>query len=815
MPNHPNTPADLGDARRLWLGEVRHDGRPQTRLFRRRFTLDTTPRAAVLRLFAEARFHVWINGTYLARGPILHHGHRLPVASHDLTALLRPGDNVVAVLVHAFGGALHNHVPTGLPGLVATLHLTRADGSLQQISTDAAWRATDRTGWSDDVPRRGWAIGHSEVFDAAAHPWGWTGTDFDDARWPAADAHDTALPPGGVFFADPLPSLRLTWQPAARLVSFAELRDPPPAIELSFRHRDYGEKLMQTAWHKPAAVSLSGDGPWTVSGLKPDRGAVLNLDLGAEYTGNIVLECLCPSTGAIDVGWSEYVDDDPCGVRPRIMQKGMSYVDRIVAAPGELRWMPIQFNAGRYLSIWFRGFSGDLKVRRAGMQATEPDLDVQAQFHCNDDALNRIWSLCARTQSVGTQEGLMDCPTREQAFYIGDGHPIARWIAQLTGDARHWRYLVREQFARQAPNGLIRSTPFSGRDDTLIDYTLIAIIGSRDYWRWTGDADAVRDLIEPCRRVLHWFDSHRDARGLFNWQWQGPSGGGQFWEAPYDPDRPVIDFCNLFIDHPGMGWHNQGEAGIDRHGINAAINALLVQAREAMAELEEAFGSLQRARELRDLAGQLRRAAHAAFFDPARGVYVDGEGLTQVSEQTHGWAVQARLCDDDTARKALRQVRNVHDTTIARAGPYFWFYLFPAMCGVGLHAEALRAAYHWLVMLDGRATTLWETFAGGDSDTACHPWSGAPVEFLLTHIAGLPWTAHAGQPVALRPRYDLLDAVEATIIAPAGPIDIAWRTDAAGRVRLHGRLPAGLAATLIAPDGRTLATVAGAWEHTT
>src|SRR5690606_31281843 len=161
-----------------------------------------------------------------------------------------------------------------------------------------------------------------------------------------------------------------------------------------------------------------------------------------------------------------------------------------------------QFTGARYLSLWFRGFDGDVTIRAAGMRATEPALQWDGRFNCSDEALNRVWDLCARTQRVGTQEGLMDCPTREQACYVGDGHPVARWIYQLTGDARHWRYLVREQFARQAANGLIRSTPFSGRDDTLIDYTLLAVIHTREYLRATGDADAVRDLLPACRRVL-------------------------------------------------------------------------------------------------------------------------------------------------------------------------------------------------------------------------------------------------------------------------------------------------------------------------
>src|SRR5690606_9380158 len=144
--------------------------------------------------------------------------------------------------------------------------------------------------------------------------------------------------------------------------SFYELHDPPPPVEPGYAHRDYGEALMRQAWHPPGAVALTGEGPWQIRGLSSDRGAVLNLDLGAQYTGNVVLQCTCPSSGVIDIGWSEYLDAD----RPRILQKGTSYVDRVQATEGPLQWMHIQFNGGRYLSLWFRGFTGDLTIERVG-----------------------------------------------------------------------------------------------------------------------------------------------------------------------------------------------------------------------------------------------------------------------------------------------------------------------------------------------------------------------------------------------------------------------------------------------------------------
>ena len=43
-----------------------------------------------------------------------------------------------------------------------------------------------------------------------------------------------------------------------------------------------------------------------------------------------------------------------------------------------------------------------------------------------------VWNT-AQARLIGTQETVIDCPSREQGFYVGDGHPIARWISMVSG----------------------------------------------------------------------------------------------------------------------------------------------------------------------------------------------------------------------------------------------------------------------------------------------------------------------------------------------------------------------------------------------
>ena len=729
----------------------------RTLLFRRSFEL-TGPTTATLSIYAEQRYHAWVNGHYLGRGPAFHHPTVLPVDSRDIAPLLRPGRNVVAVLVQYTDVSMHNHVNTGEPGLAAVIEI---DG---QPLGDDGWRMTDRSGWRNDSPRRSWAVDYVEEYEMAAGTQGWQAIDFDDSVWRAPLVRKPATKIAGATFIDrPIPPLR--WNDVSPVKLIGAYTAAPPDAGRPANSAALANGVMGCPMALIEAAVPDDGRDFTI-----DRPMVVSFDLGRQYVGQVCLECDCPSDGVIDVGFSEVFENG----RPVLTRKGVGYCDRIYATKGELTWQPVQFSGFRYVTVAFRNFTGPVKVKRVFARATEPDLDWRGAFTSSDERLNGVFDLCALTQRVGTQDGQMDCPTREQAPYIGDGVLTARWFAQLTGDVRHYRYLIREQFRRQAANGLLRSSIFSGSNDTIIDYTLLAVIAVRDYLQFTGDRETVRELLEPCRRAFQFFDAHRKDGGLCTWTMPDLQYGRP-WEKTFDASNATFNEGQrpiLFIDHSGLGWHNKLEAGIDRRGPSAALNALIVQAKRALADLEE-DGTALRA-DADQLAGRIR----ATFFDPTRRMFTDIERGRQISEQTNTWCIAARCCDDETARVILTKLLTSDSPYISRNGPYFWAYLYPELARLGLHQLAVdKTRTLWGPMLDGGATTLWESFLGDDLDTWCHPWSGAPLEFLLTQVLGLPGHGFRDQNIVLRPRTDLLSQASGSIYTRLGWFSIEWNKD--------------------------------------
>jgi hypothetical protein len=691
-----------------------HDEGGRYRLFRRRMRLDGP---GELRLFAEGFYHVWLDGEHLGRGPVPHHPDELPIDVYPLAE----GEHLVAVLVYVPGLATLNYIPTGRPGLWAevTAAGSPAAGSPAAGSPAAGeWKTTTRTGYRSHVPRRTLLLGHVEHLVLTEHPIGWQQPAFDDNAWPTAILVEppTYLKPP---MPRPVPTLRHDVVTAKHIDTFA-LAKPPEPLSPGPGTIDrqgiagtaaYGTALMNAGWTR--TDHAAGD-------------VALVYDLGGEYVGEPLLELTSDGPGIIDFGFAELLDDEG---RPALMMKGGSYANRVETPGGRMSFEGLAYSGMRYLAVMLRGFDTLPTMHQVGVRASTPALRLRPPPPSGDADLDRVLELCTRTIRVGVQEILADCPTREQAMYLGDGHHIARWLARLTGDTSHWRRLVRGQFARPADNGLIRSVVFSAGPVMLLDYNLLGIIGTRDYHAADDDVATVADVLPTARGVYAWFARQLAADGILRDDLSQFERGSQR-EERYDPTLPNGEVHrNLFIDHPGMGWHNIGEPGIDRRGTNAAINALLSITERALADLEDAVGSPADAMKLRARANARRDPARSLFFDGKH--FRDGAGSPQISQQTHVWATLAGWSDPVEAATYLEPLFATPPPDAAVCGPYFWTFAIAALRYANLEALARQRVIDlWTPMLDAGATTTWETFNGDAYDSRCHPWSCAPLDLV-------------------------------------------------------------------------------------
>ena len=107
----------MENAKYIWH-EGSGDGRNLFCMFRRNFTCGSQVAKAVLNIFADTIYELHVNGTYVNFGPVRFDPLFPLYDSHDITKLLRPGRNSIAVLVNYFGCKTYKSIPAGA-GMIA------------------------------------------------------------------------------------------------------------------------------------------------------------------------------------------------------------------------------------------------------------------------------------------------------------------------------------------------------------------------------------------------------------------------------------------------------------------------------------------------------------------------------------------------------------------------------------------------------------------------------------------------------------------------------------------------------------------------
>ncbi len=150
--------------------------------FRKKITLSGMPTSAMLHLFADTRYLLWINGTYVARGPNRFDPKRPEYDTLNVGEYLNRGENTLAALVQS---RLSNYrFINHRPGLGLLLETKGKDGHvLGRFGTDTTWRSSASTRFGPPVVM---LSGITDRVDEHREPGDWITPGFDDSNWKAA-----------------------------------------------------------------------------------------------------------------------------------------------------------------------------------------------------------------------------------------------------------------------------------------------------------------------------------------------------------------------------------------------------------------------------------------------------------------------------------------------------------------------------------------------------------------------------------------------------------------------------------------------------
>jgi len=760
---------------------VPEPGRRPAQLLRHEFTLHAVPTTARVYATAHGVYELFVNGTRVGDQELTPgytaYRSRLAVQTHDVTALLRPGANVIGAVLSDgwFRGQITSRLTPDAFGtrtaFLAELHAVAEDGSATVIGTGPRWRSTTAEIVAADL------MAGQRTDLRLAIP-GWAEPGLDDRTWHEASiAHDGLYAQPARLTVSPAPPVRRvqTLAPVAITV-------PKPGVQVV----DFGQNI--NGW-----VRLTNLGP---------RGTESTLTHGEALgpDGDVTLDHL-------------FAVDDVSGSR------GPEQRDTVISsgAPGEVFEPRHTTHGFRYVRV--EGHPGRLSPDDLAAVVVHTDFTRTGWFRCSDDRVNRlheaaVWSFRGNACDIPT-----DCPQRERDGWTGDWQifiPTAAFLYDVAGFSTKW---LRDLSADQWPDGRIPNViPDAGhnrRDDGLFSYIQgsagwgdAAVIVPWETYRAYGDTRVLADQYPSAAR---WLDFAMDKARTGRW--------GARAEACPEP-APHEEFLWDSGFHYGEWSEPRGADDTPFHALDPGpvATAYLHQSSRLMAKTAAVLGMTEDADRYHHYADNVLDAWRAEFIGP------DGD-LTVDTQANHVRALAFGLVPDDlrerTAARLVALIREVgtHLGTGFLATPH----LLPALADaghLGVAYELLRQDTEpsWLVMIDRGATTIWEDWDGVGEDGSLnaslnHYSKGAVVSFLHRYTAGIrlreDFPAYRHFDIKPAPGGGLTWA-EAELDSPYGRIATRWSVGDGG-FDLSVTVPPGSTATVTLPDGSV--TEAPPGEH--
>ena len=336
-------------------------------------------------------------------------------------------------------------------------------------------------------------------------------------------------------------------------------------------------------------------------------------------------------------------------------------------------------------------FDGELSPIRHNIHA--PFDDNAADFHCDNERLNRIWALCKHTIKATTPFGLYIDGNRERLPYEGDAYINA--LGHYCCDADY-------RIAHDTISRLLETPTWP------TEWSLVMPMIVLDYLKYSGDKKSVQEWLDAGLEKKLLLDDLDPVTGLLR-------------SVPYgNRTRDIVD------------WPISERDGYEFGTANFVPNAYLVWAFRAMAMLTQDGHWSNRANELLH---QMEKR-----FWRNNGLFGDSLESSHTSLHTAMFA----LCFDIARPEARPAFCKFMESRGMACSVYGAQFLLDACYENGMEEHAFRlmtatGLRSWQNMLDKGATITMEAW-----DDSCkpnqdwnHAWGAAPANIIPRRLCGI------------------------------------------------------------------------------
>lgn len=425
----------------------------------------------------------------------------------------------------------------------------------------------------------------------------------------------------------------------------------------------------------------------------------------------------------------------------------------------------------RYVEV--TGYPGTPAIDAIEGLRLSSDLAEAGTFHCSNERFNRIQEMVCWTFLSNVFGVQSDCPARERFSYGGDIVVSCEAFMLNLDMAAFYAKTISDLADAARPNGATTETaPFVGIADEgfggqsgPISFQFVFPFLQAKLYQYYGDLRSMREQYPALRRQIEFL------RGVAK--------------------KHIIDKC--LSDHETL----------DPKPVALTSTAFYYQMVMLTAQFAEALGHVDDAKQYRELAGQIREAFIAKFFDAKTGRFDIGTQACQAFALHFGLLPPERR--QDVLNVLVGEVDR-HQGHLA-TGIFGTRYLLDALSRFGRADVAYgivdqKTFPGWGHMLDRGATTLWEHWELSDNTYSHnHPMFGSVSAWFIDYIGGIrpDDSAVAFDRFTICPNIvgGLTDA-DAKYQSIRGPIGCQWRVEA-GKLQMNVTIPPNTTATVYVP----------------
>lgn len=723
---------------------------PPTLLLRREFSVKPGLQRAVAHVCGLGQYELTVNGTksgddLLSPGWTKYDQSCL-YDTYDVTALLRGGTNAVGLFL---GNGMYNVTggryvkfkgSFGPLKAIAQLRLEYADGSVEILGTDGSWRCAPG-------PITFSCVFGGEDYDARLEPRGWDRSGFNDSAWPRAQV---VSGPGG------------------KLRGLTSAAPPLRVIETL----------------KPVKVT-------------PITNGISVYDLGQNAPIMIRLQVRGPAGSLVRVTPAELVKPDGTVDRGSV-GGGNAFWQYTLAGDGTETWFPkFYYHGCRYLQVECRPARGGTElstvVSLEGV-VVHTSSEPVGDFACSNDLFNRVRTLIRWAQRANLVSVISDCPHRERLGWLEQYHlngPSLRYEFDL---ARVFAKGMNDMADSQLANGLVPTTApeytifndgndgYRGTNNTSLgrgrfgdspEWSSAALLVPWQQYQFTGDLELLRRHYEVMTRYVTYLNSRATdgivSHGLGDWYDIGPNPPGFAQLTPPALTATAFYYYDAWI----------------------------------LAQTAALLGKPDDAKKYESLAGQIRAAFNAKFYDATTRTYSTGSQCANaiplvmdlVEPANRAAVVDAIVADVQSRGNAIT------------AGDVGYRYLLRALADGGrsdvifaMNNQSEKPGYGY--QLKQGATSLTEAWDARRGSSQNHFMLGQIMEWFYHDLAGIGSdpVGPGFKQIIIQPQpVGDVSWCKATYRSVRGPITSDWqRNDGAFTLRVT--IPANTTATVFVPS---------------